>query len=127
MEFTPTTAGTLAQITAILLLAVAFAPEYRGTLTRKVIFDEDRNPHSVPAQTAVPRFIAVYRLAAVAVAVATIVADFYLISVDMTLTGLWAGILVVANGFNGATLASLVFGSALYHYGDRVRDPKKHS
>lgn len=50
MELSPESTGGMAQILAILLIASAFAPEFRGTLANRTVRDENGEYHRVPSR-----------------------------------------------------------------------------
>lgn len=50
MTFTPDVAGIMSQVLAVLLLATAFAPAYRGQLAMRTVRDENGEYHRVPTR-----------------------------------------------------------------------------
>lgn len=124
MELTPAALGTAAQILALLVLAAAFTPDYRGTLAKKWIRDTDGNRYHVPTVPPVVRFANVYRIIVTGVAIAAIAIDFYFMLTDAVLTGAGRSAVIVLNLGAGGCMLIYIFTSAIEHASSARTDPQ---
>lgn len=110
MEFTPTTAATMAQILALVMLATAFDPVLRGSLATRYFRDADGELHKIPALgTGDRRYYAKFRLfSIVATAIAIGVNSVYFMIGDTASGGFGFALLVVNSFALGSTISEAV-------------------
>ncbi|WP_136032532.1 hypothetical protein [Microbacterium sp. PF5] len=124
MTFTPDVAGIMAQVLAVLLLATAFAPAYRGQLAMRTIRDENGEYHRVPTRrrAAVGKYAKV-RIFLLCFVLAVVFADCLFVMYDVTLDDSLGASIPIAANTSALALTLANIGFAIY---DHASDERQH-
>lgn len=117
MTFAPDVAGIMAQVLAVLLLATAFAPAYRGQLAMRTIRDEDGDYHRVPTRRrAVLGKYAKVRIFLLCFVLAVVLADCVILMYDIHIDGPIQASIPIALNLAAASLTLSNVGFAIYDH-----------
>lgn len=122
MTFTPDVAGMMAQVLAVLLLATAFAPAYRGQLAMRTIRDENGEYHRVPTpRRALVGKYAKARIFLLCFVLTVVFADCLFVMYDITLDDSLAASLPIAANTGALALTLGNIGFAIYDHASDER------
>lgn len=122
--FAAQTAGTMAQIIVVLLLAAAFSPTFRGMLRVRRVRDSEGDFYDKPAvRHRTVRRIARFRMVSLAIGLYVVVSDCVVVILNFNATGALAVFGIVGNLIGVLAMALWLYIEMLVHSSWETSDP----